>query len=295
MNRNKTVQECISYMEANLNERLTLESLSAYCGYSKYHFLRLFKSEVGITPSTYLRNRRIAVASVLLLETEMDILNIALYFQFQSQESFTRAFKEIYELPPAKYRKMMTSIISHKEDVSMENKNAINGWVLSGSHPNSFEMGLDYNTYHQGHASGYLKSMSIEGGSEFATMMQTFKADNYKSERLKLSCYIKTEEVLERCALWMRVDDGFGDVLQFDNMNDRPIHATTDWNHYSIVLDVPDSSVSISFGILLIGQGKVWVDDFEFVTVDDKTPTTNMDMSADLSNEPVNLRFELEE
>lgn len=44
--------------------------------------------------------------------------------------------------------------------------------------------------------------------------------------------------------MWMRVDNKFDDVLQFDNMNNRPITGTTNWNRYEIILDVPLQSAA---------------------------------------------------
>ena len=76
-------------------------------------------------------------------------------------------------------------------------------------------------------------------------------------------------------------------------MGDRPIVQDMDWNHYHIVLDVPDSSAVISFGVLLSGKGQVWIDELKFEEVDKSTPTTNMNVAADfLLYEPTNLLFE---
>lgn len=90
----------------------------------------------------------------------------------------------------------------------------------------------------------------------------------------------------------MRVDDSLGDVIQFDNMQDRPIINTSDWNHYSIVLDVPDNSAAIYFGVLLTGTGQVWVDEFKFSIVDASVPTTNINLNSTMPEYPVNLSFE---
>ncbi len=62
----------------------------------------------------------------------------------------------------------------------------------------------------------------------------------------------------------------------------RPIVNDTEWNHYYIVLDVPDNSAIISFGVLLSGRGKVWIDELEFEEVSKDTPTTNIDYGCDL-------------
>lgn len=123
-------------------------------------------------------------------------------------------------------------------------------------------------------------------------MMQQFKAEKYLGKRIKLSGFIKSKGVDGFCGFWMRVDDALGDVLQFDNMSDRPIVGDTEWNHYYIVLDVPKNSAVISFGVLLLGKGQVWIDELKFEEVDERTPTTNIDFTVDLLDEPTNLSFE---
>ncbi|MEK4628573.1 hypothetical protein MKZ17_10235 [Solibacillus sp. FSL R7-0682] len=76
-------------------------------------------------------------------------------------------------------------------------------------------------------------------------------------------------------------------------MENRSIHGTTDWNYYSIVLDVPEESTSIHFGILLVGSGEIWIDGVKFEEVDRTVPSTNMASSPDdLPLEPINLGFD---
>ena len=174
----------------------------------------------------------------------------------------------------------------------MKNEQLLKGWNLSGSHPFNYKMGIDRETFHKGQASGYLKSVTEESKEEFATMMQQFKAENYLGKRMKLSGFIKSKDVDGFCGLWMRVDNALHDVLQFDNMGNRPIVNDTEWNHYYIVLDVPENSAIISFGVLLSGRGKVWIDELEFEEVSKDTPTTNIDYGCDLLDGPANLSFE---
>lgn len=110
------IKKVILYMEENLHEPLNLEKIAAQSNFSKYHFHRIFQSSIGMTVTEYIRLRRLANASSALLYTNERILDIALYYRFESQESFTRAFKEIYKLPPGKYRKMMSDMIKIKEE-----------------------------------------------------------------------------------------------------------------------------------------------------------------------------------
>lgn len=286
------IEKIILYVEEHLHEPLTLEKIAAQSNFSKYHFHRIFQSTVGMTVTEYIRLRRLANASSALLYTNERILDIALYYQFESQESFTRAFKEVYKLPPGRYRRIMSDIIKNKEETSMDRK--VKGWFLSGSNPYSYEMGIDHEVVHQGKASGYLKSKTVLDSTEFATMMQSFKANKFLGKRIRLSSFIRTEEVDTFAGMWMRVDDTMENVLQFDNMSNRPIKGTTNWNRYSIVLDVPTQSAVISFGIILSGQGTVWADQFTFEEVNENVPTTNLEVHGELLDEPVNLSFEEE-
>ncbi|MCR2807894.1 AraC family transcriptional regulator [Paenibacillus sp. SCIV0701] len=290
------IYQALGYIEAHLEEELKLEDAAAAAGFSMYHFHRIFLQQVGMSVTDYIRSRRLAGASALLLYTSEDIIQIAFRCRFESQEAFTRAFKKEYGMPPGRYRKLMGSVQQTKgrreEMENMSEQGKVKGWILSGSDPSHYEMGIDRETVHMGKVSGYLRSVSATSETQFATMMQQFKADKYKGERIKLSAFIQAEKVGHFAGLWMRVDNAAGDTLQFDNMSDRPIQGTLPWNLYSIVLDVPAASESISFGVLLTGQGKVWMDGFTFETVDKRTPSTNMQIGGELRDEPENLSFE---
>lgn len=284
------INKTINYIEKHLEHPLTVEEIAEQAGFSKFHFHRIFLEEVGMSITEYIRMRRMANAAVALLFTNNRILDIALNYHFESQEAFTRAFKKYYHLPPGKYRKLMSSMLESKEESHMEKQ--IKGWFLSGSDPFNYEMGIDHEVVHQGKASGYLKSKTVLDATNFATMMQQFKADKFIGKRMRLSGYIKTKDVETFAGMWMRVDSHSDDVLQFDNMSNRPIKGTTNWNRYSIVLDVPSGSAVISFGIILSGRGQVWVDQINFDEVGKDVETTNLEVQGELLDEPVNLSFE---
>ncbi|MFC9540808.1 helix-turn-helix domain-containing protein [Lysinibacillus sp. NPDC056959] len=283
------IQKTIHWIESHLHEEISANDIDEITGFSKYHFHRVFQASVGMSVSEYIRMRRLANAASTLLNTDERIIDIAFFYQFESQESFTRAFKKLYNLPPGQYRKVMKIMRKNKEEKIMEEK--VKGWFLSGSHPFNYEMGTDRDNIHQGKVSGYLKSKTVQEPGEFATMMQEFKADKFRGERIELSGFIETKSV-QHSGLWMRIDSTSDDILQFDNMNDRPIIGTNNWNRYSIVLDVPENSAIISFGILLAGKGEVWLDGLRFEVVDKNTPTTHYSVEKNLLEEPTNLSFE---
>lgn len=284
------MHKVIDYIEEHLHEPLEIERIAKHAGFSKFHLHRVFKKYVGMSIAEYIRMRRLASASAMLLYTKEKIIDIAFHNYFESQEAFTRAFKKYYHLPPGQYRKLMSIMWKNKEESFMDK--SVKGWILSGSDPYNYEMGVDHAVVHQGKASGYLKSKTVLEGDSFATMMQQFKADNYVNKRIRLSGFLKTKDVGLFSSMWMRVDNANGDTIQFDNMSNRSITGTTNWSLYSIVLDVPKESTVISFGIILSGRGQVWVDQLTFEEVDESVLSTNLEIQSDILDEPVNLSFE---
>jgi hypothetical protein len=171
------------------------------------------------------------------------------------------------------------------------------GWFPAGSHPKQYEMSVDHTVVHSGKASAYLKSIVPKTGG-FGTLMQTFKADAFRGKRVRMSGYVRSEEVSDWAGLWMRVDgpqipnSQMREALAFDNMQDRPIKATSDWTRYEIVLDVPEQAQEIAFGLLLTGQGQVWMDDLKFEVVGKDVATTGQSRGEGVHKEPANLSFE---
>lgn len=290
MQYSEVTQRTIMYIESHLTEALQLDTFPTVIGYSKFHLLRIFKEETNKSIGEYIRLRRLAMAAALLLHSDESIMTIAFLFHFQSQEAFTRAFKEVYAVPPGKYRKLMKAVRMMEEEKDMNVNEQIKGWSLSGSNPELYDLMADSTVCHTGTQSGLLYSKAEVDQQQFATMMQGFQAREYRGKRLKLSCFLKTESA-DKCGAWMRIDNIGGDTIQFDNMDSRSLEGTIDWNHYSIVLDVPEDSATIHFGVLLIGKGKVWADGFRFEEVNEKVPTTNLFSEEQLPAQPTNLDF----
>lgn len=287
----QTVQQIVDTLEENLLTAWQLDHYAKKIGYSKFYLTRQFKKETGLTVGEYVRRRRLAVAAFLLLHTEYTILDISFECQFRSQEAFTRAFKELYNVPPGKYRQMMKTLYI-KEEQEMAMVNEVKGWILTGTNPALYTMKADHEVFHTGSKSGYLGSTQPSEEGQFGTMMQVFSAKNWIGKRMKMSCFMKTKNAM-KCGAWCRIDNKNGDLLQFDNMDNRALHGTTDWNYYSIVLDVIEESAAIHFGVLLVGSGEVWIDGITFEEVDKSVPSTNISSSAEeLPLEPVNLGFD---
>ena len=162
------------------------------------------------------------------------------------------------------------------------------GWLAAGSHPSGYEMGLDPGAGPDRGGAAYIKAGEDPQG--FATLMQTFKADAYRGKRLRFSAAVRAEGVEKWAGLWMRVDGGTDQMLAFDNMANRPITGTRDWETHAVVLDVPEQSSRVALGILLGGAGQVWMAEGRVEPVGLDVPTT--DIGAVMSDHPVNLSFD---
>ncbi|MEN6357589.1 MAG: AraC family transcriptional regulator [Armatimonadota bacterium] len=100
----KWVYDAIVHIEANLGEAINLSQVAEQAGYSVFHFSRIFQGVTGETVMDYVRKRRLTEAARALVQTDRRILDIALDWQYDSHEAFTRAFKRACGLTPVEYR-----------------------------------------------------------------------------------------------------------------------------------------------------------------------------------------------
>lgn len=92
------------FIDAHLDQRVTLGELAAVIGLSNWHFLRRFSATHGMTPSEYLTARRYERASRMLRETSLSITQIALEVGL-SHCHFSRTFLRRFAMSPSEFRK----------------------------------------------------------------------------------------------------------------------------------------------------------------------------------------------
>jgi AraC family transcriptional regulator len=94
------------YMEANLQNNLSLEQLTRETHYSRGHFLRMFRAATGKTPHQYLTERRVERAKRILRdEEETSVIDIAARCGFSSQSHMTRVFREQTGVTPSAFKR----------------------------------------------------------------------------------------------------------------------------------------------------------------------------------------------
>jgi len=302
----KWIKEAIAYIELHITEDVDAADIAEHCTVSRFHFNRVFQRHVGVSVGTLLRERRLARAAVELLSTDKRILDIALEYQFSGQDSFTRAFKQRYGMTPHVYRQGFRCFYTPEGDHRMDENNqsentgygmmqsAPQGWIITGVYPHQYSVTLDRVHVYRGRTSGTIQGRVDADPRGFGTLMQMFKAENYVGQRLRLSAFLKTDDVQGWAGMWMRIDGKDEVPINFDNMDNRPISGTTEWRPYEVVLDIAPYAEAIAFGVLLSGPGQVWVDGFRLDIVDESVPTTGGRAVNDtMPKEPVNLDFEL--
>jgi AraC family transcriptional regulator len=99
-----TLAQIKDYIEGNLDQDLRLVDLSAIAQISPYHFLRLFKQSLGITPHQYILIRRLSKAKSLLKASDLSIAEIASRTGFCDQSHLTRCFHHKFRMTPKQFQ-----------------------------------------------------------------------------------------------------------------------------------------------------------------------------------------------
>lgn len=94
----------LDYMREHFRKSLTIAELSREAGSSHFHFVKLFRQKLGITPHRYLVQLRMAAACTMLASSDMRIAEIASACGMDNAAHFTAAFKKHYLQTPTKYR-----------------------------------------------------------------------------------------------------------------------------------------------------------------------------------------------
>jgi len=101
MNNINDIYSSIEFIEANLKNNITVESVAKYTGYSLYYFSRVFNKNTGHSPYEYIIRRRLSQAAIDLVKTNNKIIDIAFEYQFNNPETFTRAFYRMFRYLPS--------------------------------------------------------------------------------------------------------------------------------------------------------------------------------------------------
>ncbi len=125
----KQLNEAINYIEENLAGEISYEVISKIAGCSVYNFQRMFSYIADKPLAEYIRSRRLTLAAFDLLNSTDRIIDIALKYGYESQDAFTRAFKNFHSVLPSSVRNEIVQLKSCPKlsfQISIKGENHMN-------------------------------------------------------------------------------------------------------------------------------------------------------------------------
>jgi hypothetical protein len=194
-----------------------------------------------------------------------------------------------------KTKTILIAVLFNCFNISVYSQDTLNklpeGWGLKGN-SNLYSAGIEIDTVLNKKVAFLKSTAEVYKEMDFGTIAQSFNAIKYLGKRVRFSALVKTSNIERWAGLWFRTDDEDGRTINFDNMGDRPIKGTNDWNRYESVVDIPVYSDKILFGFLISGKGKGWINDLKFEIVDTTVACTGK-IYKQTPVLPQNLSFEI--
>lgn len=119
----ESISKAIDYIEKNITEELTVESIAKQAMISPFYFQKGFAMLCGFTVGEYIRQRRLSLAGSELASVEVKIIDVAMKYGYDSPDSFTKAFTRFHGITPTAVRKedaMIKSFAPLKIKFSLE-------------------------------------------------------------------------------------------------------------------------------------------------------------------------------
>jgi hypothetical protein len=195
--------------------------------------------------------------------------------------------------------------------------------TMSYDVPKGWQRGGDYNYFvgtvpgggKTGKTCATIKCKSCYGGNYggrrhhremgYGEMIQNFDAGNYRGKRIRLTGWVRSEDVTGAAGLWMKVGGNNScdrhstayahnycsmPCENSDNMENRRMVGTEDWTRCEIVCDVPDGASNISYGARLFGAGQIWFENLKIEVVGRNVKTTGLPIGHNWK--PYNMDFQ---
>lgn len=189
----------------------------------------------------------------------------------------------------------LTGVPMQDQPTNLDFEAGLTTWLVDGTYPAGYQVGLDDKGAHGGKASAYIKAdYNLVSESDSVGLEQWFDTSQFQGQRIRVSAYIRSNNV-SRNVNFRVVAQSSG--LRSGNTAQLPkgaIFGRRDWQKYDLVVDVPKDSLYISVLLSLEGQGEAWFDDLNVEIVDRTVPLTGS--SGGMSTAPLGsllYRYEL--
>ncbi|QLA06297.1 helix-turn-helix domain-containing protein [Enterobacter ludwigii] len=103
-NIDSVIEIIITWIELNLSEPIKVKDVVARSGYSEFHLQRSFKACTGQSIAHYVRRRKLENAAIILRDTDVAIVDLAVNMGFDELSTFYRSFRREFGIAPGKFR-----------------------------------------------------------------------------------------------------------------------------------------------------------------------------------------------
>lgn len=103
--QSQRLNKVLHHIDCHLGGDLSLDEISQVSGWSRWQLQRVFQAHTGLSVAQYIRQLRMSQSATQLLSTEKRHLDIALSAGFESEATFSRAFRQHFQCTPRQYRK----------------------------------------------------------------------------------------------------------------------------------------------------------------------------------------------
>ena len=99
------LKTALYHVQNSYAHNISIKEAAGLCGFSESHFMKLFKELTGMSFTSYLVNYRLELSASQLIQTDLNIIEIATNCGFNNHSYYTRSFTKKYGITPIKYRK----------------------------------------------------------------------------------------------------------------------------------------------------------------------------------------------
>jgi len=100
------LEDVLITIEKGLKQKINANLIASEFGLSARHLQRLFKFAFNRSLGLYIRSRKLAASANDLLNTNLNVLDIAMEYNFKYESSYIRSFQREYGITPGDLRKI---------------------------------------------------------------------------------------------------------------------------------------------------------------------------------------------
>jgi PAS domain S-box-containing protein len=113
-------EKAVEFMHERKYGDFRLEELAGHLNLSVPHFIRIFKSKMGLPPMKYFARIKVEEAATLLMNSDKPLASIAEDLNFSSPAHFSKSFKQYMNLSPTQYRNNYINTLENRQERSLK-------------------------------------------------------------------------------------------------------------------------------------------------------------------------------